>query len=73
MTRLVKMKFPSDGGYSSDLWRCWHCPNIDTQAHIKHCPAYQHMRANKDLDNDKDLVKYFQDVIQMRESMHATS
>ena len=69
MTRLVKMNFPSDAGYKSDLWSCWHCPSIDTQSHIRHCPAYQHLRENKDLDNDQDLVRYFQQVIQMREAL----
>ena len=69
MTRLVKMNFPSDRVYSSDLWSCWHCPNIDTQAHIRHCPAYQHLRMDKNLDNDMDLVKFFQEVIKLRESL----
>ena len=69
MTRLVKMNFPSDGGYKRDLWSCWHCPNIDTQSHIRHCPAYQHLREDKDLDNDNDLVRYFQQVIKLREAV----
>ena len=48
--------------------QCQHCPNIETQAHIQHCPAYEHLRAGKNLDNDQDMVKYFQQVIAMREA-----
>ena len=68
MTKTVKMNFPSDEGYKRQLWKCQHCPNIDTQSHIQHCPAYEHLREGKNLDNDLDLVKYFQQVISMREA-----
>ena len=68
MTKTVKMNFPSDVGFKKQLWKCQHCPNIDTQAHIQHCPAYEHLRAGKNLDNDQDMVKYFQQVIAMREA-----
>ena len=68
MTKTVKMKFPSDAGYRKDLWKCYHCPNIDTQSHIRYCPAYEKFRNDKDLDNDQDLVKYFREVIDMREN-----
>ena len=68
MTKTVKMNFPSDEGYKRQLWKCQHCPNIDTQSHIQHCPAYEHLREGKNLDNDLDLVKYFQQVIAMREA-----
>ena len=68
MTKTVKMNFPSDAGYRKDLWKCYHCPNIDTQSHIRYCPAYEKFRTNKDLDNDQDLVKYFREVIDMREN-----
>ena len=30
MTKTVKMNFPSDAGYKKDLWKCFHCPNVDT-------------------------------------------
>ena len=69
MTRTVKSNFSSDKRYMSELWSCWHCPNIDSQAHIRVCPAYQKLREKKDLDNDRDLVNYFREVIQMRDNM----
>jgi hypothetical protein len=69
MTRTVKMNFASDKQYAADLWSCWHCPQIDSQPHIKICPAYQKFRENKNLENDHDLVNYFRDVIKLRDNM----
>jgi hypothetical protein len=69
MTKTVKINFSSDRKYMADLWSCWHCPDIDSQAHIRVCPAYQKLRVNKDLDNDHDLVCYFREVIKMRDNM----
>ena len=69
MTRTVKFNFPSDKKFRADMWRCWHCPSIDSQAHVRVCPAYQEFRLNKDLDNDKDLVLYFRQVIKLRDDM----
>ena len=68
MTKTVKMNFPSDIAYRKQSWKCFHCPNIDTQSHVRYCPAYEHLRMNKNLDDDKDLVNYFQKVIAMREA-----
>ena len=67
MTKTVKMNFPNDEGFKRQLWKCQHCTNIDTQSHIQHCPAYEHLREGKNLDSDPDFVKYFQQVIAMRE------
>ena len=39
MTKTVKMNFPSDIVFKKQLWKCSHCPNIDTQSHIRHCPV----------------------------------
>ena len=69
MTKTVKMHFQSDPKFAKDLWKCWHCQNIDTSIHIKSCQAYSELRLNKNLDFDPDLVKYFEEVIQLRESM----
>jgi hypothetical protein len=69
MTRTVKTNFSSDRQFVADLWSCWHCPKVDSQAHIKVCPAYLQFRDNKNLDNDHDLVCYFRQVIQLRDDM----
>ena len=65
MTKTAKMNFPNDVGYKRELWRC---PNIDTQSHIQTAQPFEHLRAGNDLDNDQDMVKYFQQVIALRES-----
>ena len=67
MMRTVKMNFSSDKKYMADLWRCWHCPCVDSQAHIQICPAYQQFREGKDMNNDKDLVEFYRKVIKMRD------
>ena len=68
MTRTVKMNFSSDPGFKNQLWTCSHCPSVDTQSHIRLCPAYEKFRIDKDFDNDHDLVRYFQQVIALREA-----
>ena len=68
MTKTVKMNFPSDKSYKLDLWKCSHCEKIDTQSHIKHCTAYEHLRLGKDLQNDNELVTFFKQVIALRET-----
>ena len=63
MTTTVKMNYPSDKKYKSDLWRCknYHC--LDTQTRIMTYPEYLH------LDNDKDLISYLRKVLNMRDGM----
>ena len=68
-TRTVKMNFFNNKKFSADLWRCWHCPSMDSQSHIRVCPAYQKFREGRDLDNDLDLVNFFQQIIKLRDSM----
>jgi hypothetical protein len=68
MTRTVKMNFSSDPGFKNQLWTCSHCPSVDTQSHIRLCPAYEKFRIDKDFNNDHDLVCYFQQVIALREA-----
>ena len=69
LARTVKMNFSSDRKFTEQLWSCWHCPRVDTQTHVTVCPAYEHLRENLDFDNDKDLVKYFDQVIKLRDEM----
>ena len=68
MTKSVKMNYPSDPRYSRNL-TCCHCEQIDSQSHILYCPGYEHLREHKNLDDDHDLVLYFQQVLRMREAM----
>ena len=38
----------------------------DTQSHVMICPGYEDFRENMNLDEDRDLVKYFSKVIKSR-------
>ena len=67
MTKNVKMNFKNDPANKRTLWKCDDCSSIDSQEHILWCPAYGHLRIEKDLDNDKDLTWYFQQVLKSRE------
>ena len=79
MTPTVKMNFPSDEEFASQLWSCSGCGNSDlgyelagsrdTQQHIMLCPGYEELRENKNLEDDRDLVKYFSQVIKRRQDL----
>ena len=69
MVKHVKFNFSSDPVYSSQLWHCTHCDRMDSQSHILICESYKYLREGKDLNNDKHLVKYFSDVISLREKL----
>ena len=73
MTPTVKMNFQSNAQYIRDLWSCPGCSipgdvmgNRDTQQHVLLCPAYEEYREGKDITNDNDLVRYFEQVIKRR-------
>ena len=78
MTPTVRMNFQSDPEFASKLWTCPGCTaqshkvqekvegRRDTQAHILTCAGYAQFREHKDLTDDKDLTKYFSQVIQQR-------
>ena len=63
----VRMNQRSDKLNSKQLWKCAECGNIDTQSHIVWCPFFASLREGKSLDSDIDLVKYFQQVLKIRE------
>ena len=79
MTPTVKMNFPSDEEFASQLWSCSGCGNSDlgyelaasrdTQQHIMLCPGYEELRENKNSEDDRDLVKYFSQVIIRRQDL----
>ena len=67
----LKMNFMNNHKYSSELWRCDSCRTgaIESQSHVLHCPAYRKLREGKDLDNDKDIIDYFQKVLIIRSKL----
>lgn len=67
MVRTVKLNYKNDPSNKRTMWECNDCNSIDSQEHILWCPAYQEFRVNKDLDSDKDLTRYFQQVLIYRD------
>ena len=48
------------------LFKCFHCDNIDILSHWRECKSYAKFRESKSLDNDVDLVGYYQQIINLR-------
>ena len=67
MTKSVKLNYKNDPVNKNSLWKCEDCSYVDSQEHILWCQAYEQFRTNKDLSDDKDLVRYFQQVLQYRD------
>ena len=71
-TKMMEFKFnyKNDKINCSELWNCDSCQSaIETQDHILWCPAYTSLRVDKSLDNDEDLIKYFTQVMKIREKL----
>ena len=76
MTPTIQMNFPSDAEFASNLWTCSGCTDNamgdkvvgsrDTQQHGMVCLGYADCRENKNLDDDRQLVTYFQHMIKHR-------
>ena len=64
----IKFNQRSNPEYARQLWLCDDCGNVDTQSHIMWCPSYATLREGLDVDDDKDVVKYFQNVMKIREA-----
>ena len=65
-----KMNFRHVHKFKEELWMCDSCQSqIDTQSHVLFCPAYQQLRAGKDMFNTNDLTTYLVKVIQIREKL----
>ena len=77
MTPTIQMNFQSDAEFASQFWTCSGCADgdlakevvgcRDTQQHVLICPGYAEFREGKNLNVDKDLVKYFSQVIKLRQ------
>ena len=63
----VKMNMKNDKKIANELWRCDECQSMDSQAHIIWCPVFAPLREGKDLQNDSDLVHYYQQVVKIRD------
>ena len=63
----TKLNYKNDPSNKNSLWMCDDCQSVDSQEHILWCPAYGHLRENKDLNDDRHLTRYFQQVLQLRD------
>ena len=70
MTQFVKMNYMSDLRYASDLWKCDSCQtSVDSMGHVMWCPSYSDLRADKDMDDDRDVARYLHDVMIIRSKL----
>ena len=67
MVKNIAFNYSSDPKFSSQLWHCTHCDLNDSQSYVLTCESYKYLREGKDLSSDQDLVKYFRDVLALRE------
>ena len=64
----VKMNSKNDPRFKREAWMCKCKKNVESQKHVLlYCNEYSKLREGVDFDNDKDLVKYFRDVLATRE------
>ena len=67
MVRSVKLNYKNDPANKKKMWKCDDCQSIDSQDHILWCPAYSLFRHEKNLEDDKDLTRYFLQVLRFRD------
>ena len=68
-TRMVDLKanFKNNHAFRKDNWLCEGCRReVETNSHVMSCQAYEDIRQGLDLGNDKDLVKFFKEVMRIR-------
>ena len=67
--RSIKMNQSSNNEFSDKLWSCDNCLEegrgiiIENQIHTLICPSYATLREGIDLNNDLEVVRYFQAVL----------
>ena len=63
-----KVHYQSDKQNLETMFICpqTQCDSIDTLLHWRKCRSYTHLRENRNLDDDFDLLNYYQDVINLR-------
>ena len=63
-----KRHYSSDKENIRSMFTCESCDGdkIDVLSHWRQCKSYEHLRHNRNLESDLDLVSFFQDVIDLR-------
>ena len=68
-SRMIQLKanFKNNPRYKKDGWKCDGCEmEVESDAHVIKCVAYEQVRDGKDLNCDKDLVQYYKEVMKIR-------
>ena len=64
----VAGNYPGHSKYKASLWLCQAC-NLEVkedQEHLTVCEGYQDLRGDADLDNEEELVEFFNSVMERR-------
>ena len=69
----AKLNFKNNPEYKNDNYMCDSCESEqDDNLHVLHCPSYQDLRRDKDLNNNKDLCSYLLKVMNIRTKLKLT-
>ena len=67
---MIEVKNNFKRGQQNANLECQGCQiSIDTQDHILFCPFFSDLRQDLDLGQDSDLLKYYKEVMEIREEM----
>ena len=64
-----KLNMKNRKKFAESLWKCDQCRRMDSQSHILWCPFFAPLREGKNIEDDKDLVEYFDKVFKIREDL----
>ena len=69
-SRMIEVRNNFKRGQQNANLECQGCQiSIDTQDHILFCPFFSDLRQDLDLGQDRDLLKYYKEVMEIREKM----
>ena len=68
-SRMIQLmaNFKNNPRYKKVGWKCDGCEmEVESNAQLIKCVAYEQVRDGKDLNCDKDLVQYYKEVMKIR-------
>ena len=68
-TNMVELKANMKGSYKDGDFSCPGCgdkASVEDQSHVLRCPAYSDIRQGLNMEEDKDVVQYFRQVMLVR-------
>ena len=65
-----KLNFKNKPEYKAEQFMCDSCESeVDDHTHVLFCPSYADLREDKRLNNDSDMAKYLQKVLDIRTNL----